>query len=176
MVPSERDTEGEAAKSDEEIEATAHEWMKAGRITKVDTNHNYKENGSVVVESSIARKGDPDFKPGTWFVRVEITEQATGEKIDKGELNAFSWAGPYDKRPFVALVKHPLEALGTTEKSDAGPYPEHDHDVTDLRFRDDSKVVPTVTGAAFGHVHQIKGTTRTEKADGHSHPLLIRAD
>jgi hypothetical protein len=174
VVPLEVDTQKEASDYPD-IQAQAWEWFMSGR-TAVDINHSYKDVPDIIpVESYIARKDDPDFKPGTWAIRSITYNPEYGKKIDNGELNAYSWAGPVNRERSVALVSHPLEASGTTEKSDAGPYPEHDHPIENLRFGDDAKVVPTITGIAFGHEHHIVGTTRTEPKDGHSHGLLIQA-
>ena len=95
-------------------------------------------------------------------------------KIESGDLNAYSWAGPVNRQRYLTLVKHPIAASGTTEKADAGPYPAHDHAV-DLRFDDAAKVVPCQTATSHGHSHMIHGTTRTEPTDGHSHGLQIRS-
>lgn len=173
VVPMEMDTQKEASDYPD-IQAQAWDWFQSGR-TWVDINHSYKDVPDIIpVESYIARKGDPDFKPGTWAVRCITYNPEIGQKIDSGELNAYSWAGPVDRERVVALVSHPLEASGTTEKSDAGPYPKHEHSIAKLQFGDDAKVVPTRTDVVFGHSHDIVGTTRTEHKDGHSHGLMIR--
>ena len=175
IVPMEVDVEGEATTA-AEIERQAHEWFRSGRVQKIDTNHNYVENGAIAVESFIARSGDLDFKPGTWVVKTEIRDAKLARKVESGELNAYSWAGPTNYQRFLTLVRHPIEASGTTEKCDAGPYPEHDHTVKRLRFRDDARVEPTRTETSHGHWHEIVGTTRTESKDGHSHGLSIRPE
>jgi len=175
VVPLEVDTQKEASDYPD-IQAQAWEWFQSGRAD-VDINHSYKAEPDVIpVESYIARKGDPDFKPGTWVMRCITYNAEKGQKIESGELNAYSWAGPVTREKSIALVKHPLEASGTTEKSDAGPYPEHEHPIESLKFGDDAKVLPTVTGKVFGHDHNIIGTTRTEPRDGHAHGLLIQAE
>ena len=173
MVPREVDTQGESITA-EDVENAAHDWFLHGRAAKIDTNHDYRENGCVAVESYIAPEGDPNFTPGTWAVRVRIRDPEIGKKIDSGELNGFSWAGPVHRAVFLTRLSHPVEARGTTEKSDGGPYPTHDHRVESLRFDDDARVVPTYTAEAFGHRHMIIGTTRTERYRGHAHGILLR--
>lgn len=174
QVPGEVDTQGEARKP-EQIEATAKEWFLAGRQFAVDTNHNYIENGAYVWQSFISRPGDLDFPvPGTWAVMVETQDPVIGAQIDSGELNAFSWAGPVIRKLYFTLVHAPVEASGTTEKSDFGPYPEHDHTVEALKFDANAKPVPTVTGETYGHTHDVDGTTRTGFTDGHAHRMLIQ--
>jgi len=165
------DTQREAPDPDK-IEQYAHEWFLSDRACKVDINHDYQESGVKIVESYMTR--DAEGNPLDWIVGALTDDPAIGEKVDSGELNAFSWGGPYHKSAFLAIVSHPLEASGTTEKSDHGPYPTHDHDVPSLKFNDSARVEPTETGWAWAHKHTIVGTTRTEPTDGHSHALLIQ--
>jgi len=171
-ISGEIDTQNEAAKSADEVRQLAWEWFRSDRTGFVDTQHDYAEKDAQPVESHIIqREGYPDEV--AWMARVNVYDTAIGEKIDSGNFNGFSWAGPYSKAPFLVLVKHPLEASGTTEKSDAGPYPEHEHGVPALKFDDDAKPVACKTAMAWGHSHAIRGTTRTERTDGHSHPIVI---
>ena len=156
----------------EEIRRAAHEWFRGDRATKVDTNHNYTESGVHIVESAVAEEPYLGMRPGTWFVRAFTHNKDIGEKVDRGELNAFSWAGPVTRNTYLTLVSHACEGSGTTEKCDAGPYPEHDHELA-LKFDDAGKVIPTRTGMRFAHQHEVSGTTRTESTDGHAHPMLI---
>ena len=172
VVPLEVDTQKEASEHDD-IEKQMIDWFVNQDHSKVDTNHNYKKNGVVPYMCYQAEKGDPSFRPGTWVLGCLTLDPVIGEKVKTGELNAFSWSGPVDRELSLAKISHPIEASGTTEKSDAGPYPEHDHEVESLKFADDSRVVRTWTKEKFGHRHEIAGTTRTEKKDGHSHGLKI---
>ena len=175
VVPLEVDTQKEASDVDD-VMWQAWEWCAKADRSKVDTNHNYKESEVVPVESFRAREGDPDFKVGSWVVRGLTFNPEIGEKVDSGELNAWSWAGPVDRELSLARISHPLEASGTTEKADSGPYPEHEHSVDALRFDDNAKIIPIKTGITFDHFHTIIGPTRTEKKDGHAHSLLIQAE
>jgi hypothetical protein len=172
IVPLEVDTQKEASEASG-VQWQAWEHCVNGDKRNVDSNHDYVPNGTMVVEEGIARKGDPDFKEGTWWARGLTFAVEIGEKIDSGAFNAWSWAGPVDRELNAARISHPLEASGTTEKSDFGPYPEHDHEVDALKFDDDAKVVPMRTGARHTHCHDIVGWTRTEIKDGHSHALKI---
>ena len=57
-VPNVKDTDGNFMTA-ETIEKMAHDFMKNSRNTQIDKNHDgYKDKG-YVVESFIARKGDP---------------------------------------------------------------------------------------------------------------------
>jgi hypothetical protein len=180
MIPVEIDVQDEAPRPDPEtgdsaaeIEAAAHEWFKSGR-TQVDEGHSYQDiPGVVPVESVIVRWDTPGMRRGSWWAGADVTDREIAEKIDKGEINGWSWAGPYSKQTFLTLVSHAIEASGFTEKSDHGPYPEHDHEVPKLEFQNNGRVKPTRTAFSWGHDHGLAGTTRTEPTEGHSHPMRI---
>ncbi len=99
----------------EGIEAMAHSFLKKGLVRGIDTQHNGVENGSVVVESFIARKGDPDFAEGAWVMGVHVPDKKLWDAIVKGQITGFSMFGTGDK------VKRTIEV----EKSatvDASPF------------------------------------------------------
>lgn len=91
-VPNEKDTQGQWAAS-EEIEKMAHRFMENLRITKIDKQHNSEADEGIVVESFIARPGDPDFTPGAWVLGTKILKEDTWQAILKGEITGYSMAG-----------------------------------------------------------------------------------
>ena len=56
----------------------------------MDTEHNHQVSGATIVESFIARKGDPDFAEGAWVLGVRMTDGELWERVKSGELNGFS--------------------------------------------------------------------------------------
>jgi hypothetical protein len=76
-----------------EIEKMAYGFMESLRLTQIDKNHDGEANKGVVVESFIARSGDPDFPEGTWALGVHVTDDGTWKAIEKGEITGFSIAG-----------------------------------------------------------------------------------
>jgi hypothetical protein len=172
VVPLEVDTQKEASEK-ADIEKQMIDWFTSQDHSKVDTNHDYKRVGVVPYMSYIAEKGDANWKEGTWVLGCLTRDPDIGERVKSGELNAFSWSGPVDRELGLARISHPIEASGTTEKSDGGPYSEHDHEIEKLKFNDDAKVERGWTKETFGHRHEYIGTTRTEKKDGHSHGMKI---
>jgi len=127
-IPREVDTQGEAA-TKEQIEEMAHAWFLAGSALKVDVNHNHEESGSVAVESHIVREDwpHPQYPVGTWLVTTLIRDETLKADIRSGKINGYSFEGSVDRTVHVALIRHPVEASGTTEKSEGGPYPAHVH-------------------------------------------------
>lgn len=75
----------------EEIRLMAWRFAKNGMTQKVDVNHDNNPVAKVeIVESFIARAGDPDFLEGSWVIGVHIEDPETWQKVLDGELNGFS--------------------------------------------------------------------------------------
>lgn len=148
-----------------EIELMAWRFMAQGRITKVDTEHNLKENGSLVIESFVAREGDPDFIPGSWVVGVHIPDPELWEQVKKGELNGFSLQGAGQRTEKVLEIEIPDDGIikGDTEESE-----DHSHYYI-VQFDSDGRFLGGETSVVNGHKHSITKGTATEKVAGHSH-------
>lgn len=91
-VPDERDAHGQWM-SAPEIRKMAYRFMEKMRLYNVDRQHDGWPDEGVVVESFIARDGDPEFKPGAWVVAVKVLKDDTWEAIERGEITGFSIAG-----------------------------------------------------------------------------------
>lgn len=91
-VPNEKDTQGQWATA-EEIEKMAHRFMENLRLTRIDKQHNSEPDEGIVVESFIARPGDPDFTPGAWVLGTKILKEETWQAILKGKITGYSIAG-----------------------------------------------------------------------------------
>lgn len=91
-VPNERDAHGHWMTA-EEIEKMAHRFMEQLRLTQIDKNHDREPDEGVVVESFIARPGDPDFTPGVWVLATKILNDDTWQAILDGEIASYSMEG-----------------------------------------------------------------------------------
>lgn len=91
-VPNDRDTDGNWMSADT-IEKMAHAFLHEARMQQIDRNHTGARDKGEVVESFIARKGDPDFVEGAWVVGVHVTDGEVWAQIEKGELTGFSLEG-----------------------------------------------------------------------------------
>ena len=161
------------AMTSEEIKKSAYNFMREGRVNKIDLMHNFQESGSYVVESFIARKNDPDeFIEGSWVLGVKIESDDVWTKILKGEINGFSLAGSGDGKK----VEEPLDLTsytkGETFKSMDGLLPEHSHNF-ELNTDKFGRVIKTETDETLGHTHVISKTTATHMAMEHSHRFDI---
>lgn len=167
------DTDTEAMTADQ-IEKMAHGFLVNGLTDCIDVRHSFEKSGSHVVESFIARKGDPDgFVEGAWVLGVLVPEELW-PAVKSGELNGFSFAGdPCRRVPARATVKIVRKLEGTTEKSaETGLLPPHEHSVF-LNFDVNGRVIPTESGEVLGHKHAVHKATATQRSFDHSHRMIL---
>lgn len=170
------DTDGEAMVP-AEIEKMAHDFMLSGRFDCIDVNHDSVKSGCRVVESFIARKGDPDFVEGEWVLGVKIHRNDLWQKVLKGELNGFSFgsANVPTRMGYIVDLLQPIAGVGTTEVNDGGPLPPHEHSL-EIEFSEDARIVPTRTGETLGHSHAVTRATATDEELDHSHRIILQPD
>lgn len=95
LIPRVTDAQGDRVDA-ETVEKAAHAFLQQSR--HLGTNHRqFKEVGEVV-ESFIAREGDPDFTPGAWVMAVKCSPHVW-EKVQTGELTGFSIGGVARRLP-----------------------------------------------------------------------------
>lgn len=148
-----------------EIEKMAWRFMAHGRVTKVDTNHDLNDNGSIVIESFIARPNDPDYIDGSWVVGVHIPDAGLWEKVKKGELNGFSMYGGSARREKTLEIEIPDDGI---IKGDTSESEDHAHEYN-VRFDERGTFLGGHTDTVNGHTHRITKGTATEEEAGHSH-------
>ena len=94
--PEETDSQGDIT-SPEEIEKSAHGFMKNRRIGKIDKNHNTEAGEGFVAESWITKENDSlfanDAPVGSWAVGIKIEKDETWEEIEKGDIGGLSLMG-----------------------------------------------------------------------------------
>ncbi len=94
LVPNVTDAQGDRV-APEVIEAAAHRFMTESRA--VGGDHAQFSGVGEVVESFIARPGDPDFTPGAWVLAVKCAPEAW-ERVMRGEWTGFSIGGRARRR------------------------------------------------------------------------------
>lgn len=170
-APDTMDTDGEFM-SEEDIESMAYAFVKTGKVNNIDVGHNFRESGCQVVESFVARKGDPDFKAGSWCLGVHVIPDDLWADVLSGELNGFSFAGPVKKEVVTVLAEVVTSATGNTEPSTVDILPEHTHTFF-VSFDDEGNIKSGKTDNVLGHSHDIRFTTATESTLDHSHRFRI---
>lgn len=92
-LPDVEDAHGHSMTRDE-IEKMAHGFLKNARTMQIDINHdNRTDYGCYMVESFIARDGDPDYAAGAWVGVVKVLNDDVWKKIKEGEITGFSFEG-----------------------------------------------------------------------------------
>lgn len=166
-APDRPDSDAEFMRA-EEIEAMAYDFMRRMKQDQVDAGHDQiNKDGCCVVESFIARKGDPEFIEGAWVVGMHIDNDELWAKVEKGEINGFSMEALVVKQPMEVEMDAPPVISGKTLKADSGE--DHTHDFL-VAYDDAGKFLGGRTNAgADGHWHVIKRGTVTEDSSGHRH-------
>lgn len=151
----------------EEIEKMAYNFMRALKLDQVDAMHDQEnKDGCCVVESFIARKGDPDFIEGAWVVGMHIDNDDLWEKVEKGEINGFSMEALVIKETREVEMDIPPVLGGQTLACE-----DHTHEFMVAYKEDGSFVGGRTAPHEDGHVHMIRRGTKTEEAGNppHSH-------
>ena len=95
LAPEAVDAQGDRVRA-EEIEAAAHRFLARGGV--VGGMHADFDGVGRVVESFVARDGDPDFVPGAWVLGVQLSEDAW-RRVQDGAWTGFSIGGRATRRP-----------------------------------------------------------------------------
>jgi len=170
-IPDQVDTDWESMEA-EDIRKMAYSFMENGRFDAIDIMHNREKSGAVVVESFIARNGDPDFDEGTWVLGVRVPEDIWKD-VKAGKLNGFSFNGTVKKVPKKVLMELTKIAIDETELStDEEILPAHKHAYY-VEFNDEGGVVMGFTDEVLGHKHDISGTTVTDVELEHAHRFFV---
>lgn len=147
----------------DEIRKMAHKFLASGKVNKVDTIHDNTATSCRVVESFIARDGDPDFIPGSWVAGVHIPDVNLWDKVKKGELNGFSMEALVIKTPRELELEIPEYLVGETDVAEG-----HCHTFK-VEYSDDGTFLGGSTDEVDGHVHKILRGTATETNLEHNH-------
>jgi hypothetical protein len=168
-IPGVPDSHGDFMTADE-IEKMAYRFAMKADFTAVDVMHDNVRYGCFIVETFIARPGDPDFPtPGTWVVAVHVPDPKLWGLIKDGTLNGFSMeALAYRENGVELEIEIPSSVTGKTDVVE-----DHEHDF-EVWFDEEGNLVGGVTSEATDssgkkHRHVIKTSVHTEDAAGHKH-------
>ncbi|QIG76977.1 DNA methyltransferase/prohead protease protein [Rhizobium phage RHph_Y1_11] len=166
--------------SAEVIRKAAYDFLANARVLNVDTNHDRVPNGSVVVESFIAREGDPDFIPGSWVIGVYVPSDDVWAMVKSGELNGFSLDGTGIRTETEITLVLPEVLKGRTTKAGDD---DHDHEFIVWLDKDGNFIGGMTDEGPDGSKHEIIAGTVTEVSKNHKHlfsyvegVILVRND
>ena len=161
-APNLPDSQGDFMMPDE-IRKIAHGFLAAGRVRQVDRQHNNKRTGSTVVESFIAREGDPDFILDAWVVGIHLNDEEW-QAVKDGEINGLSFEGFVHARTATVEIEVPEGGVRGITKV-ANEKKPHDHEFL-VKFDKDGefKGGEALPGeGAANHRHKIISATLTEE-------------
>lgn len=169
LVPNVPNTYGDIY-TPEAIVEFAYEFARQGYGLDVDhDNQDVSGSGYYVVESFIAREGDPDFIPGSWVVGIKVADAELWQRILNGEINGFSYEALVEMIPVDIDGSEVHQVSGTTS-----PHPEDGHTHTYLLLVDGmGNHRASATSETNGHSHRILNHTVTEVAEGHNHRIQV---
>lgn len=146
------------------IRKMSYKFMQQMKLDQVDQQHdNVLTDGIHIVESFIARKDDPTFTEGSWVVGVHIPDDATWDKVKKGELNGFSMEAMVTKETVDVEIEIPPVIQGITMKSE-----DHEHSFH-VAYDETGRFLGGKTDTVNDHFHIIKRGTCTEVSADHNH-------
>lgn len=157
-----------------ELKRVAHQFMADGLQTSIDVQHNNKTVDAVIVESFIARKGDPDFEEGSWVATVKINDKDVWKAVKNGEINGYSFEILTYRDDVYVEVEYQSWYYGWT---DPDPHDKHTHPFI-VRMDANGEIAwgKTGPGSDGSPAHYIKTSNITEKSGGHTHRIHLRAE
>lgn len=149
------------------VETLAHRFLARFKNDQIDLMHNNKVVRAVVVESFIARKGDPDYNEGAWVLSVKIEDNELWQDIKVGKFNGFSMQAWVNKVEADVEIDYFPHIFGFTENADG-----HEHAFF-IQLNDEGTIVRGVTSEYDDHVHSIVYATATEDSNDHAHRFML---
>lgn len=150
----------------EAIKHAAYAFMQRG--FGIDVEHdNIDVTGleAVVVESFIARSGDPTFIEGSWVVGMRILNDALWASVLDGTINGYSYEALVEFfSGFITMVDDGIRQGVTEPDAEDG----HTHEFMVLVGMD-NRPIDGGTTVTLGHSHTISYHSVTDEADGHVH-------
>jgi hypothetical protein len=131
-----------------------------------------------VVESFIARPGDPEFIEGAWVAGILLDDE-NWEKFKTGELNGFSMQARVSTDERIVTLDIPQEISGLTQVASDGDTHRHTYMVS---FNENGEFQGGVTDLVQAHKHVVNrrsisgpsvDATGQPLADSHFHRYTL---
>lgn len=155
-----------------ELKRVAHQFMVDGLITSIDVQHNNATIPATIVESFIARKGDPDFEEGAWVATTKIDDPVVWAAVKNGQINGYSFEILTYRKDMEVEFEYSTWYYGFT---DPDPHDKHDHPFM-VRLDDNGEIVWGATGIGSdgSPAHPITRSNITEAVGGKTHRIHLR--
>lgn len=151
------------------VKQFAYSFAESGFGIDVDHDNIDRTGPLLVVESFIAREGDPDFIEGSWVVGILIRDDNIWNDVISGEINGFSYEALVKFIQVIIDLEIPKVVSGVTEPD---IYDGHTHNYTVI-LDDDGRVISGGTDTTNDHSHLITVHTSTDMTQSHRHIFNI---
>ncbi len=138
----------------------------------IDVNHDNKDVSGgklVVVESFIAREGDPTFIVGSWVVGMKILDDGIWNQVVSGELNGFSYEADCWME---AVTIQNLRNRTVTGQTEPDLQDGHTHTFA-VVLNPLNQPISGSTGVTDGHSHIITSHSYTNATESHRHRYQV---
>jgi hypothetical protein len=155
-----------------ELKRVAHQFMLDGLTTSIDVQHDNTTIEACIVESFIARKGDPDYEEGAWVATVKINDENIWAMVKDGRLNGYSFEILTYSEELDVQIEYASWYYGFT---DPDPHDKHDHPFI-VRLDENGEIIygQTGLGSDGSPSHAIKKSNITEAIAGKSHRIHFK--
>lgn len=155
-----------------ELKAVAHNFLMDGLLTSIDVQHDNQTVDACIVESFIARKGDPDFEEGAWVATTKVNDPVIWNAIKSGKINGYSFEILTYREEMVVEFEYKSWYYGWT---DPDPHDKHTHPFI-VRMDENGEIRWGKTGKGSNGepAHSITRTNITEAVDGKTHRIHLR--
>lgn len=156
----------------EDIRKLAHRFLIAQKNHYIDIMHNNKAVQASIVESYIAKAGDPDYDEGAWVLAVKVFDDDVWSDIMAGKLNGYSLEAMVYKYDAEVVYDYLPLHIGFVEENDG-----HYHSFY-VEVDKDGRVLgghTSIEKDADGveHEHNIIAGTATNISNKHAHRYFL---
>lgn len=155
-----------------ELRNVAHQFMMDGLYSSIDIQHNNSSVDAAIVETFIARKGDPEFEEGAWVATTKINDPNVWQAVKDGSINGYSFEILTYRDDMVVEFEYQTWYYGFT---DPNPHDKHDHPFM-VRLDENGEITWGTTGLGSdgSPAHTISKSNITDKVDEHLHRIHLR--
>lgn len=145
------------------IEDMAHAFLHKNDLSgTVDHEHDNFAKDCWPVESWIQKGDSPDglFLDGSWCMGIKVNDATLWAKVEKGEINGFSFQGTAARRKVLVEYDYLPTIIGVTDPAEDG----HTHSFIAKMDEHGKPVYGRTSVAPDGHYHDIQRGTATNAA------------
>lgn len=155
-----------------ELRNVAHKFLMDGLLTSIDVQHDNQTINASIVESFIARKGDPEFEEGAWVATTKIDDPAVWQAVKDGVINGYSFEILTYRDDVDVEFEYQTWYYGFT---DPNPHDKHDHPFM-VRLDENGEIIWGATGVGSdgSPAHPISKSNLTDMVDQHTHRIHLR--